>query len=284
MAPLKSFARPNLPDFPKFNKDDVLLVIAPHIDDEVISTAGLIQSALGSGATVSVIYMTNGDANVGAVLAQKRLRDVSHRGFIRLGELRMKEGIEAGKILGLGDHRQFFLGFPDYGISRLLNNNLTSVYTSPFTKFSSSNYAGTYKLQQEYIGANLVSNLKELIAQLKPNYVLTPHPLDRNSDHHSTYFFVERVLRELGQRPRVFSYPTHFRDFLCERGFRTDLYMYPPKLLSQQDGWFSYDLSEHQLKIKLAALEIYSSQLRLGKLRDLVRRFVRKNEIFQEMI
>src|SRR6266545_643706 len=39
-----------------------LLVIAPHPDDDVITSAGVIARARARGESVRVVYMTNGDA------------------------------------------------------------------------------------------------------------------------------------------------------------------------------------------------------------------------------
>ncbi len=46
-----------------FKKNDRVLILAPHPDDEAIACAGIIQDALNSGAEVRVTYLTNGDHN-----------------------------------------------------------------------------------------------------------------------------------------------------------------------------------------------------------------------------
>ena len=38
-----------------------ILIVAPHPDDEVLSSGGLIQKAVKSGKSVHIIYLTNGD-------------------------------------------------------------------------------------------------------------------------------------------------------------------------------------------------------------------------------
>nr|MBP6330775.1 PIG-L family deacetylase [Dokdonella sp.] len=42
---------------------DRVLVLAPHPDDEVLATGGLIQQALAAGAALRVIVATDGDNN-----------------------------------------------------------------------------------------------------------------------------------------------------------------------------------------------------------------------------
>jgi hypothetical protein len=43
-------------------RPDMVVVFAPHPDDEVIACAGIIQQALGRGARVKVLAITNGAA------------------------------------------------------------------------------------------------------------------------------------------------------------------------------------------------------------------------------
>ncbi len=46
-----------------FKKNERILILAPHPDDESIACAGIIQKALGAGAQVRIVYLTNGDHN-----------------------------------------------------------------------------------------------------------------------------------------------------------------------------------------------------------------------------
>ncbi|MDP4010047.1 MAG: hypothetical protein Q8P53_03645 [Candidatus Shapirobacteria bacterium] len=57
--------------------------------------------------------------------------------------------------------------------------------------------------------------------------------------------------------------------------------MYPPKKLFAKNAWFSFDLRDNQEKIKLDAITKNISQLNPIPFQDLLRSFVRKNEIFQ---
>ena len=63
----------NIAELPKFQKEDRVLVLAPHPDDETIGCAGVIMHALKSGAKVKVVYLTNGDNNVFSILLSNPL-------------------------------------------------------------------------------------------------------------------------------------------------------------------------------------------------------------------
>jgi len=47
----------------EITKQDRILILAPHPDDEAISAGGVIQKALSQDAKVKVVCITNGDNN-----------------------------------------------------------------------------------------------------------------------------------------------------------------------------------------------------------------------------
>lgn len=80
--------------------EDRLLIVAPHPDDETLGTGGAIQEALVHGASVKVVYLTDGD-------------------LIWDGRMRRKEAVRAMEVLGLDPGKLFFLGYPDFWLFRL---------------------------------------------------------------------------------------------------------------------------------------------------------------------
>ena len=46
-----------------FKKGTKVLFIAPHPDDESITSSGILQRAVKSGSKVNMIFVTNGEAN-----------------------------------------------------------------------------------------------------------------------------------------------------------------------------------------------------------------------------
>ncbi|MHB8276233.1 MAG: PIG-L family deacetylase, partial [Candidatus Humimicrobiaceae bacterium] len=53
-------------NFDPISSDDKILILAPHPDDEAISSAGIIQKALSAGAKIRIVYLTNGEYNQGS--------------------------------------------------------------------------------------------------------------------------------------------------------------------------------------------------------------------------
>ena len=83
-----------------------VLVLAPHMDDEVIGCGGLIRRWVDAGVRVRVAFLTNG--------APERLR---HPDLPGLRRQRRQESLRALAILGVED--PIFLDFPDGELSRM---------------------------------------------------------------------------------------------------------------------------------------------------------------------
>ena len=106
--------------FGHFDRDDVLLIVAPHPDDETLCCAGAIERARAAGARVAVVWITSGDGyEVAASLLEHRLF-LSAQDLRAFGEMRMREASQAMTVLGVAPTERFFLGHPDRGIDKLL--------------------------------------------------------------------------------------------------------------------------------------------------------------------
>ena len=278
-------SRAGLDKFPEITKSDRLLILAPHIDDEVISSAGVIQKAQKIGTEVKIVYMTNGDENLISLIGREKIITLNPNDFIALGEQRMDEGKKATHVLGLQESNLIFLGYPDIGLSHLLNKNFNdnNPYNSHGTKFSYNPYPGTYKENQSYTGNNVVENLKEILRDFQPTIIITPHLRDSNPDHRATSQFLEKVLAEEKIKPMVFAYLVHYPFFPPQKKFQPHQFLYPPKKLFTQKGWFSFDLTSEQENKKLEAVNQNKSQLKFIYIYDLLQSFVKQNEIFEEI-
>ncbi|MFZ2640275.1 MAG: PIG-L family deacetylase, partial [Verrucomicrobiia bacterium] len=115
----------NITELPKFQKEDRVLILAPHPDDEIIGCAGVILHALKSGAAVKVVYLTNGDNNIYSILFSNpllfplRLVTITEGAFISLGRHRQEEATKAMAILGVKKEDLIFLGYPDHGTDQM---------------------------------------------------------------------------------------------------------------------------------------------------------------------
>ncbi|MDD5731716.1 MAG: PIG-L family deacetylase [Patescibacteria group bacterium] len=278
-----------LSSFPDFTKEDRILILAPHIDDEIIGAGGIIQQAVAKEASVKVVYMTNGDDNLGSVLSEDKTLEPTPDDFIALGEQRVTEGKKATKLLGLNEENLIFLGYPDKGLSSMLNNNFNTPYTSQSTRFNYNPYQGTYRSKQSYTGANVVDDLKKIISDYKPNIIFVSHPRDQHPDHSSTYLFMEKSLALAGleKKPQVYTYLVHYSLYPPNKSLQTNRFLHPPKRLFTKEGWYSFDLTDEQENKKLDALNQNLSQIKsisfTGTFGSFMKSFVKRNEIFELM-
>lgn len=271
--------------FPDLTKNDRVLILAPHIDDEVISSAGLIQQTVKIGLPFKIVYLTNGDNSLSAVIKENKNLKLAPNEFISLGEQRMIEAKVATAVLGVKPDNLIFLGYPDKGLIPLFSKfyNSGKPYASKGTEFTYNPYGGTYQSGQLYTGTNVVNDLREIIESFNPTLIFVPHPRDAHPDHHATYLFLEKALSETDVKPTIFSYLVHFSHYPPTKKLATNQFLYPPKQLYTQEGWYSYNLSPDQITAKLEAVKQNISQKELGRVYDLLQSFVKKNEIFEKI-
>jgi LmbE family N-acetylglucosaminyl deacetylase len=105
-----------------------LLVVSPHPDDETLCCAGVIRRVVAAGGHVSVVWITSGDGSeLSMLLVEKSLFRPLNK--VRdLARKRMMEARAATTLLGVDPTAQFFLGYPDGGIRKLLTDNRSTVY------------------------------------------------------------------------------------------------------------------------------------------------------------
>jgi MYXO-CTERM domain-containing protein len=169
-----------------------ILVVAPHPDDDVITSAGVINRARSAGTTVWVVYMTNGD-NPG--------RD--------WGFTRQSEGAAAEGMLGVDNAHLAFLGYPDGSLSELrgtaYNTSNTVGYESTNPNVGNhTNGSATFPPYGRVSGTNGLNNAPNVRADLmhflnarRPTDIYTTGRCDRHPDHAATYEFVIEAVQLL---------------------------------------------------------------------------------------
>jgi|GEM_PF-511298 len=274
-------------EFDEITPEDRILIIAPHIDDEAICTGGIIQEAVEKEANIRVVFLTNGDDNIGSAIAEGKKLEPNE--FIVMGEQRMQEGRNSAAVLGLAQDNVIFLGYPDGGLYHMLSVNfgLDNPYISRSTKFSYNPYRGTYREEQKYAGENLVSDLKNIIDDFQPTIVFLPHIRDKHPDHRAAHLFLEKAINGGDySHVRFFSYLVHYKLYPPKKRLLPLHFMYPPKSLFAQEGWYSFNLSEEQQKKKEEAIYENYSQVKpalVGSLKNFLLSFVKRNEIFEKI-
>ena len=131
------------------------MMIAPHPDDESLAAGILLQKAVAAGASVRVIYATDGDDNPWPQRALERKWRLNAADRKRWGRLRRREAISALETLGLRAADARFLGLPDQGLTRLLLHDCRAT----------------------------AARIARMIADWSPTHLLLPSTADTHPDH-----------------------------------------------------------------------------------------------------
>jgi LmbE family N-acetylglucosaminyl deacetylase len=278
LLPAKAAPPPAYPAMEPPRSADVVLVVAPHPDDETLCCAGYMQRALAAGARVSVVWLTSGDAfELDAVVFERTLRPHG-KNLRRLAETRIAEARSAMSILGVAPRQLFFLGYPDRGLRPLLTDYYTQTLHSKYTGSSNVLYAGAVSPGAPYQGQNLERDFEAVLDRVHATIVLAPSPLDRHPDHAAAG---ELALRALSRRQQAGS----LRFWIVHAGARwprplryhPDLPQRAPAIAADFD-WQQLGLGVAERDRKLEALRAHRSQMRV--MRPFLLGFVRADEIF----
>lgn len=280
------YARAEITGIEAIQKNDHILIFAPHPDDETIACAGIIQQAKNIGARVRVVYLTNGEHNEFAFIVYKKRFILTKPEFVQMGEMRKEEAVRAMKLLGLHENELVFLGYPDYGTfgvftdywraQKPFKDFLTRISNVPYKK--SLSYGAAYKAE------SILSDLERVISLYRPNKIFVSHPADVNVDHKALYLFLEVALADLSwelPRPKIYPYLIHVAGWPSPRHYRPELELVPPEQFAGFPlEWRQYQLSPEQLEKKHRAVLFYPSQTASSAFYLLA--FVRKNELFSD--
>ena len=249
-----------------FTKNDRVLILAPHPDDETIGTAGVIEKALKQDAKVRVVCYTNGDSNeLSFIVYEKRL--TFRKGeFLHMGEVRRKETMRAMVSLGVKPEDIIFLGYPDFGTLEIFTKYWGKVtpYKGLFTRVSKVSYPEAMSPGAPYTGESVLKDIEKIILNFKPTKIFVSHPSDVNRDHRSLYLFLQVALWDLEGKikpPQVLPYIIHVVRWPIPRGYHPDMALEPPDSLADSGiTWHSLKLTDEEIKIKRDTTSFYRSQ------------------------
>lgn len=152
--------------------DGVILVIAPHMDDEMLA-CGATMAALPDKQSIHVIYATDG--------ARSPVPDLPWgvRPNPLLVSVRMTEARNALNILGIPADNATFLGLPD----------------------------GSLKSCENELADMLTTNIR----RVRPDHVFAPFRLDRHPDHLAVHRAAVRALKAADSAATLNEYFVYFR-------------------------------------------------------------------------
>jgi LmbE family N-acetylglucosaminyl deacetylase len=269
-----------------FNKNERILILAPHPDDESIACAGIIQKALEAGAQVRIVYLTNGDHNELAFIVYEKRITIRQGEFIHLGRVRQQESIKAMKFLGLSEKDLVFLGYPDYGTFEIFCKywQAKKPFRDRLTRISSVPYQDNPSYGAKYVGESILADLTKQILDYQPDKIFVSHPADVNVDHKTLYLFLQVALSDLEARmakPKVYPYLVHCVGWPKPRHYHPELELYPPdKFIDSKLDWLRCNLSLEELDKKYRSVLFYKSQTQSSAF--YLFSFARKNELFSD--
>ncbi|MHB8362763.1 MAG: PIG-L deacetylase family protein [Patescibacteria group bacterium] len=261
-----------------FINKDALLLIAPHPDDESLSSAGMIQRAISSGANVIVVFITNGDGFKIATKRSNLTRKLSPNIYKDFALLRQNDAISALLELGVKKDDIIFLGFPDGGIDQLYMVNFKEPFTSKTTNENKVCYKNSYKYEDQYTGENLLNNLSTIIKNFNPTYIIYPNFKDTHKDHSYTSLFVKKAIGKTNIKAKEFTYLIHFPGWPQYNIQSRKKYAEIPKTIRGKYDFLSFELTEEEILKKKKALFLHKTQAKLIK--PFFHAFTKKNEIF----
>lgn len=269
-------------------RDDRILILAPHPDDEVIACGGVIQQALNIGAQVKIVYLTEGQHNPISLIVYKKklLFKNRQRQFIELGRIRRKESIDAMNLLGIDRSRLIFLDYPDQGTRSIFVDHWGegNEYKDSLTGLEQTIEGEGLVSHSPYLAEAILNDTENVIRKFKPTKIFCSHPLDQNSDHIAFYLFLKAALLELQneiQKPQIYLYIVHYRHWPTHRGFHPNKILSVPKKIAKLDlNWFILKLNPWQVERKKQALMKFKSQT--GYSKSYLLSFVRSNELFSD--
>lgn len=266
-----------------FTKNDRILILAPHPDDEAMATGGVIQKALKARAKVKILFLTNGDHNEPAFIVYEKRLTMRKGEFIHMGQVRREESLAALNKLGLTEKDCVFLGYPDYGTMEILLKYWGNI--KPFkymlTRISKVPYSNCLSPGAPYVGESILSDMEKVIRDFKPNRIFVSHPLDVNRDHRSLYIFLEIALWDLEgaiAKPEIYPYLIHVAGWPEPRGYHPDMGLAPPDILKNDEiSWRKLELTGEEVETKHDAMECYKSENEYNPVYLFT--FARKNEL-----
>ena len=158
-----------------------VVLIAPHPDDESLAAGGLIQRAIGAGARVTIVVMTDGESNPWPQRVADGRMFIGAAERAAWGRRRREEVRAAAAVLGVPPDSVRHAGMPDLGLTAALMRDPVAS-TEP---------------------------LVSIFIETAPTLVIAPSIDDRHPDHSASYVLCQLALARAGSNAHVGTYVVH---------------------------------------------------------------------------
>ena len=195
-----------------------LVVFAPHPDDEVIGTGGVIQRAVASGQRVLVVFVTNGDgyADAASALTGRPTATLQAADYVTLAAARQREAVAADAILGLGAANLVFLGYPDGALAGLYADagvepvrSPTTGRTATYGAVETDFHTLMHGQPAAYTRDAALADVREILVGAKPAQVFVTGPADQHPDHRATYELVREAMASIDFKGALLTFVVH---------------------------------------------------------------------------
>jgi LmbE family N-acetylglucosaminyl deacetylase len=271
-----------------------LLVLAPHPDDETLSSAGLISQVLEHGGTVREVVVTAGDAYVDSVQQETGKQNPSRRDYFRYGETRLEESRRAARLIGKGFIHLDLVGFSDGAIYPDLISHWRrqNPLRSDFTGFNRVAYRVAKDRGVAQDGQDLHDELVAILRETQPTIIAFPDVMEDDSDHAALGMFTLLAVHDWLARkqhhpikPRLLAYLIHWQhgwpkgsDWGVPVDWSDQPLLLPRDLPLRGHSRTCVHLTPQQIQMKRSALAEYKTQQRI--MADFLAAFVRNSECF----
>ena len=251
----------------KIPEKPTVLVIAPHPDDAEIAAYGF-YNEIKDAYIITITAGDSGNYNYNKLYSN----DAEH--FLKKGELRSWNSITVPMLCGIPPERSINLGFFDDMLEEMFKDQERDVCgchtqisdIDTFRKLNLSSMASILDGTSNW--KSLVGNLARLLERIKPDIILTPHPVLDSLDMHrfSTIALIE-ALKKAGQCDgKLFMYANHHEfNHLIPYGPMGSSVSLPPEFSGELyfSSIYSHPLSPEKQRDKIFSLEAMSD-LRLA--------------------
>ncbi|WFP51205.1 PIG-L family deacetylase [Methylomonas sp. EFPC3] len=273
-----------------------LLVLAPHPDDESLSSAGLTQRVFAKGGSVRAVVVTSGDAYVDAVKMDTGKSRLSAADYLAFGEKRLEESRRAAQILGNGFLHLDLMGFSDGAIYSALVSHWrrNSPFRSQFTGFDHVPYRDSLDWGYAQDGKDLVAELVAIMQETKPTIISFPDVMEDDSDHAGLGMFALLAVHEWRAQasaeqvnPKMLAYLVHWphwptgSDWGVAQDWSNQPMHLPENLPLRGHRRVCLDLTPTEIARKHDAIAQYVTQQRI--MADFLASFVRSSECFTQL-
>jgi LmbE family N-acetylglucosaminyl deacetylase len=255
---------------------DRVLIVAPHIDDEVIGAGGYAADAIRNGAQLYVVFLTAGDCNRSSASILHRTLEPTASNYLEVGRTRIAEARSAMAKLGLPPDHYFILGYPDRGL-RTIYDNPNTIVKSRSTGELSVPYSEALSPGSPYNMEHLSNDLRRVVEIAAPTVVIAPVPFDMHPDHSAAAEITDSVLKASHRNPKRLGYLIHTSRIPKSFVWFPDRSLAPPPRFENY-AWATYPLTPRVQREKDGILLMYKSQRPYVFL--LRNAYVRKNELF----